>query len=539
MERRDLLAYTAVVLVGIGVFGWYASNTGFFNDDWTTAATAHGTTFQGHAAHAWEYYSHRPLYVPYIAALAEILGPHPTLYAWWALTLAVGASCVLYLAFREIGAGMPVALAVAVMALVFPFSNGTVLWHAASHMSLALALFLVGLVLARRAFLAEGRRTLVLHAVSLSLYAGSVLLFEICAGLIAGSALIYLYLVGPRRSLRRWVADLAVIGPLLWFVTHGAATAYDVQSGPGIVANIVTYGREASIILVRTLAPVGNDLASLVLVALMAALIVGARFSEDPVATQFLHDRSGGDHAGARLLVLGVMFLVLGYLPFVLGDVNAYAPLHEGGQNRVNAVSRVGYVTVAVGSWSLLARILGRAFTVVARRRGLDLPGGLRRGSVVFALSVAVAFVASTGSTWSDAAGWLRSWETQRNVLSVIDGQLSDERVVSGALVFGHAQNVDFGIPILGGPRDVTGALRLTLGRPELLAYSVFEGTQVRCGIDELVLHGNMLDGERLAYGDTYAVDVHTERSVRLSSRESCLTVTASYTRGPVWENLG
>jgi len=127
----------------------------------------------------------------------------------------VAESTCVYLLLRQLGLAIGHAAAIAALVLTFPFSDSVWLWGVLSLSSLAIAAFLLGLVLALRALQSRGRRALALHGASLALYLLSVVSYEVVA--VAGclTGLLYLRVVGLRRARARWALDAAMIAVTL------------------------------------------------------------------------------------------------------------------------------------------------------------------------------------------------------------------------------------------------------------------------------------------------------------------------------------
>jgi len=214
---------------------------GLYYDDWSLLALAR---YPGHAGllHGlWLDYGQRPGQVLYYAALDGAFGlDGRARLALAAATLVLEATC-LYLLLRQLRLAAHHAAAVAVLVLAFPFSDSVWLWGVLSLSSLAIAAFLLGLVLAVRALQSHGPPALILHGASLTLYLVSVVSYEVVA--VAGclTGLLYLRVVGLRRARARWALDAIAIAATL-AVTRAVlpidvATPSRVQSLGGMVGH--------------------------------------------------------------------------------------------------------------------------------------------------------------------------------------------------------------------------------------------------------------------------------------------------------------
>jgi hypothetical protein len=146
----------------------------------------------------------------YWPAVEDLLAPHPAMRVW-AVVLAVAMSALLFVVLRDLRVPRLHAGALSVLVLLFPSSDSTRLWPAASVGTLAVILCLAGAIVTFRALRTTNWRAAGLHVVGLGLYATALLMYEAPAGLLLLSGLAYLR-IGRRRGARvRWLLDVVLV----------------------------------------------------------------------------------------------------------------------------------------------------------------------------------------------------------------------------------------------------------------------------------------------------------------------------------------
>src|SRR5205823_3890037 len=118
---------------------------------------------------------------------------------------------------RTLGVSLLHAILIALLFLVFPWSDSTRLWPTAAINNIAVILFLFGLLLALRAVAVPGWRGYAWHAVTLLLYVLSVLTYEVAAVAALVAGWLYIGRAPRRRALRLWTIDVVVVvGALIY-----------------------------------------------------------------------------------------------------------------------------------------------------------------------------------------------------------------------------------------------------------------------------------------------------------------------------------
>jgi hypothetical protein len=395
--------------------------------------------------------------------------------------------------------------------LTFPFSDSVWLWGVLSLSSLAIAAFLLGVVLALRALQSHGPRALALHAVSLSLYLASIVSYEVVA--VAGclTGLLYLRVVGLRRARSRWALDaIAIVATLAVTRTVlpiDVATPSRMQSLAGMIGHAgVIVARGARIAGAAAL-PVGGVGPWVGVCVLAVVLAAAASLRASLTASDQLRAELGRwlAIAGAGALVALVSWSV--YVP----GADHYAPSPAGTVNRMNAAAAVGIAVLVYAAFVLLARMLGR----LAR---LPAP--------VASLGVPLVTVAIAGAYLDRAAGDARAWDTaaadQRRELADLHAALP--RLLPGATVFAFDAPavVGPGVPVLNTTLDLSSAMRISYATTRLLGVPLRAPGSLTCAT-----WGPSAAGFSGTYGESYLLDVGARRAIRLVARAQCAAQAA------------
>lgn len=506
------VALAALAAVGGLVYGSHVLSGGFYYDDWANAALHR---YSGDSVGAfWDLTSYRPLLALYVPLTHEVFGAHFGLHLAWAVALAVLMSACLFLVLRLLGMQRLHAAAIATLVLVFPYSDSTRLWATSSMAHLSISFYLLGTAAAIAGI--RGRRPL-LHAGAVVLYALSVLTYEIAAGPILLSVLLYAALTRPRPALARWGADLAVVGPLLLLVTReGGRETGGLEDHLDHARRIADEGADVfSASLFPFGAPPGPTALALSAAVALAALAVRRALPQgDPERAAL----------GAWLLAAlgGFVAALAGWLVFVPADPY-YSPLTLGVGNRTNVLAAIGLVVLVYALLVLLVRLVFR---------GLGSWGP--RVPFVAAALGAVIGAGYIDTVGDDKAAYDEAYRIERRVLDAVVSTVPDPPPGSTIYTFNHPAFLEPGVPVFAATWDLNGAVRLQLGDPSLSAFPAFAGTTFVCRDDALHPEGNgygPAQGE--AYGRTFFVDVNGGRTARIFDRRSCVDAVASFQPGP------
>ena len=442
---------------------------GFYYDDWSVLALGRFSPPGGLLHGLWLDYGQRPGQVLYYAVLDEAFGLHAGLRLGLAAAMVMVEATCLYALLRHVGLAARHAVAIAALALTFPFSDSVWLWGILSLTSLAIAASLLGVILALRALESSGRRALALHAASLSLYAASILSYEIFA--VAGSlaGLLYVRAVGFRRARVRWALDVVVICATLAvaraLLPTDIATPSRMQSPAGMVAHLSLIAHLGARLAGAAALPI-SGISPWVGVGLLAAVLAAAglrkRLPTSDTARAELNRWLA--IAGAGILVAFAAWAV--YVP----APDHYSPTAVGTVNRVNALAAIGIAILVYSCLVLLASMLAQLVRLPAAAAGL--------GATTVALALGAAYVTRTAA---DARAWDTATSDQRRLLADLHAVLP--RLPQAAIVyaFDAPQAVGPGIPVLNTTLDLTSAVRISYSSPGLVGVPVAGATSVTC----------------------------------------------------------
>jgi hypothetical protein len=161
----------------------------------------------------------RPVQVLYWPLTQAAFGLDTGLHLAWALFTAVIMSASLYAVLRTLGLERMHSAAIAALVLIFPASDATRLWSAASIVNVGISLYLAGTLVALRALRHGGRRGVLVHAAAECLYVLSLLTYEVAAVAILLSILVYRRRAEWRRAAPRWLADVVATAVTLAIFT--------------------------------------------------------------------------------------------------------------------------------------------------------------------------------------------------------------------------------------------------------------------------------------------------------------------------------
>jgi hypothetical protein len=517
--REALAGAGGLGLLALAMCAGHIRAGGFYYDDWSLLALARFPPHAGLLHGLWLDYGQRPGQVLYYAALDGAFGVDASArLALAAATLALEATS-LYLLLRRLGLAALHAVAIAALVLTFPFSDSVWLWGVLSLGSLAIAGFLLGAILAIRALESSGRRALVLHAASVSLYVVSVASYEVVAvaGCLAG--LLYTRL-GLGRARARWALDvLAIAGTLL--VTRAllpidVATPSRTQPFDGMVAHageILVRGARlagAAALPVGGLDP-GLGAGALALVLAAAALLRARLARGEPLRAELGRWLA---FAGA-----GGLVAIAGWSVYVPAP-DHYLPSLAGTVNRVNAAAAIGIAMLVYAAVVLLARLLQRLLRLPASAASL--------GVVAAAFALGGAYLVRGRG---DARAWDAAAADQRRELADLHAALP--RLPAGATVyaFDAPEAVGPGVPVLNTPLDLTSALRISYSSATLVGVPLQGPAGLTCAP-----RGPTARGFGGIYGGSYLLDAGRRRAVRLLAPAQCAAETRrASASAPAW----
>jgi hypothetical protein len=480
-RRESLVALAAFLVAGAVLFAPQVINGGFYWDDWQNAANTHFARSPGlfgalESATERPVFGYRPVLTTLLVLEHEAFGLHMWLHLAMAALFGVLTAWALYLLLRTLEFGRLDAALPAALLLAFPWVDSTRMWATASYDTLAVALYLFGLVFAVRG-LRERRVRLTVG--SLVLYLLAAWTYEIVTVGVLASVAVYLAVAPRRAALRRFALDAVLVAVALALVASG--TTRDPQSVSDQLDHARVIAGQSFSLLARALLPVGSVPGVVGAVLLVAVVALGARRRDRWVAV-----------AGA-----GALFVAAGYALFIPA-LPHYQPLAPGTTNRMNVLAAVGFVVLV---YALVRIVAGRRDVVVV---GLCLAIG-----VGYAVKVI-----------GDRGGWERSASEQERVLDAVPrGEPGTTFYTFGAPTFAAP-----GVPVFSLPFDLKAAVRLRFDDVSLAAYPLAERSGIVCGEAGLYPTGGTygpVHGEH--YGSAVLVDVPRRRAIPIRSRAECV----------------
>jgi hypothetical protein len=515
--RVELLV-VGLILLGAGIlaYGSFVLHGGFISDDWSDAAS-----YQlANPPRYWStirYLSHliggRPVQVLLLPVPDALFGLHPSLHLALALALGIATSFCLYLALRTLRMARLHAGAIAVLSLLFPWSEGLRLWPTASLINISACFFLLGLAVALRGLDRPGRGGAAMHAGAAALYVLSVLTYQAVAAEAILAGFLYLGRAPRRRVVRRWLTDVvAVLGAVVYSLVVTVKTR-SVGSLHQRIVDVSRFVREGASLLASALVPAGpssrvaEGLVLLAAAAIVGAAIVQARRSEDAVLRYWLS-------------VIGIAVVAIGAAYFMFLGSFLY-PLDSGVGTRVNSFAGLAYCVLVYGLVVVAARLLVRNRSVASA------------GALAVIAAIAVGYGIRLGN---DESTWRRASALQHELLDKVAPSV--RRLAAGGtlLTFGYPADVVSNVPIFDRSWDLNGAVQLQAGDPTVSAYPVFQGVSVRCERDGLVVDGpGSYETQNVRYGGVLFVDARTGDAMRIGTRAVCTRALRRFHPGPLF----
>ena len=507
-----------LAVVAVAVFGSHIASAGFLQDDWDLQSQSRFAPEPGlwgayEQAASMRFFDYRPVVSLVFATTHELLGTNVSGHLALAVAVGVAVSVLFHRLLRELGIGALPAAAMALLSLLYPFSDTTRLWAAGGVNNLGVVLYLLATLVALRGLRAGRRRAAaLLQAAALALYVLSVLTYQVAAAAAMLSGLVYALRAPWRSVLPRWALDVVAVA---------AATAVVVVNAPRRIQTLASQldhaleiARESFSLLAWTAWPFGAPrplaVTAIAIVLILAALVVARRRATGDLLR---------DELRRWLAVVAAGVLVVGAGYAMIAPANPFfVPLTPGTANRVNGVPAFGFVLVVYA----LAMLLG--LLCVGARRAAALPA--------LALSVVLAVGYSARLSEHEGA-WATSWRLQREVLTAIEDGLP-ARAGATVFSFGHAIDAAPGIAVFR-QLDLRPAVKVELGDESVSAWPVLPSTTFACVRDRVYPTNNRYGPANAGrYGRAFFIDVAGGRVARIDSRADCERAVAGFRPGPL-----
>lgn len=479
---------------------------GLYQDDWPITWIRRYDGFWGLFDNLVSANHLRPLAGLYFAltdsASVSIAGQAQTMISF-ALHLLVGFG--VYLLLRRLRLPALPSVGLVALVLLFPWSDSTWLWYAASVGNAAFLLALLGGWLTLIAASSEGRRGLILELAAGIAFALSVLTYQVAAAVCLLIALVGIHR-DWRRAIRRLVINAVLVGlslslPLLITGSTGSTSAptAHLSAWPG---NAWKLADSTITLLVRAVVPYRSPHRNVVLpvlIVLCAVLLSQSRGEPGRPVRRWL----GWAAAGIALAVTA-------YVIYVPAPRGLYDPLAPANANRVNLLGGIGIEVFVFG----LAMAAG---ATCARRLSRPLIGdALAAGLIAF---LAVGYFTHARR---DARGWAAAAVQQRADLARIEsfGRLPAH---STDFVSGLRTTSIAGLDVFHFPWELRSAAGLSAADPTLYSYPVTSGIEIVCGLTAILREPTVpAEAETGPYGRSYFTDLISGRRVRITNRAKC-----------------
>jgi hypothetical protein len=522
--RETAVVGGLLLALGAATFGSHIRDGGFHYDDWANYAYSRYSPNGGlfGAFDVWfDLAGYRPGTALYVPLTHFVLDLHMGWHLAWAVALAAAMSACAYHALRILRVERLHAGVIAVLVLVFPYSDATRLWAVAGLTSFAVTLYLLGVICALQAFGSRGRRAMALHAGALALFLASVLTYELLAAPVALSILLYLVRVPWRTAIRPWLAHVGAVGLVLLFVSS-RTNLHEVQSFQDQIEHARQIFDQSLTLLSQAVVPFGLPgrtavlglLAGIAACALLVCRLLPAAEEARGELRRWLLVAAGG-----------VVAIAAGYALFVPADPY-FSPGQLGIGNRVNGFAALGYVTtvyaMAMTAGWLVFRGLPRTRTWAAV---------LATTASVF---IAVGYVDKVDR---DKANWDRAFALEQDLLNTISSKVAEPPPGSMIYLFGHPAFYAPGVPVFAAQWDLDGAVKVHYRDPSLRGLPILAGMRLLCLRDGVTAQDQTV-GYRGAkasvpYGRAFAVDAASRTALALDSRSACRAAERRFKPGP------
>jgi hypothetical protein len=459
-------------------FGGQIRHGGFVADDWTNLATYRYGPHDGGLGAVADY---RRIDLPsanhaaqpaLFAAEYGLLGGHVRLHVLLTLALAALLSVALFAFARELGAPPGFAVALALLAFVYPLSDANRFWIACAWNNLAVALYLLGAVNGLR-----GRR----HVLTFLAFVAAILMYELVAAAVALTGALYLLRMGRRAALVRWGADVvaAVAGVLLVLALTPRAplgTTSQKLDHAGVIA------KQSLSVWADTLWPFGGLGRAAAVVILMVCLAIGAWRR-----SRWLWAAAGG-----------IAFVVVGYAMLVPGE-DFYTPLYPGLGNRVNLMAGIGMIAVAL---ALVAMVV--------------------RARVALPIAAAVLAIGYVVKLRDHSGDYTRSVAIQARELRGLRALVPNPPPGTTIYLRQPTPETAPGISTFSWRWDLSGATQVVYGDGSVSGYPIASRTTLVCEAGSIRPQGNGLEAFGSQYGHAILVDVGRNRVLGADDPAEC-----------------
>jgi len=464
----------------------------------------------------------RPLGLVYLTLTGAASGTDPELHALWGFLTHLACVVSVFFLARALGMGTLPAAVLGLLVMVFPFSDSIWLWYSASHASIAIALAACGALLALRGL--RGQRAWPWHLGAAAAFAASVLTYQVIAITVLLMVAIYWPRTDRRTALLLWAKDIAAVVaaaliPSLIAGHRGINAAPLVDSVADGLDHAELILDQGFTLLARSLVPFGTPTREVVL-AVAVVILLGGVVQASRAAGE------AADHAHRWLgwALAGVGIVITGYVIYVPAVARFYMPLAGGSDNRINALTGIGFALVALALAMLVA-----GFLLNSRRWP-------RRWTPVLAaalvLPIAIGYYQRVDDDIDD---WSRAADEQAEQLAQLR-EIGRPPADTTDYVYGGVGQTAPRVFAFGVTWDLHAATQIAWDDYPLRAFPIFHGTRMICEPTHVVPKGPA-NGIGPTQGGIYPnvlfTDLRTGERVRVRNEADCERAAERFEPGP------
>lgn len=512
----DLLAIGGLALLALAVYLPYATEAGWFLDDWSIYAEEKAIvgSFGDRMSHCMEVIpgGRKPACLYHVTEWS-LLGDHRWAYHVVSIAFLVAIAALVYAIARRARLGRPWCLAIAAAVIVFPGGDSTRLWPVASIGQYAVVLQLVGMLVAIVALgRRPGRGSLALGSAAALIALLAMATYEIVVPLVALQGLVYVAIYRNRRAVYRWLLDLGLVFAFVLYrlvidPVESESLVAERTSGQ-LVSRVGELLQGAWHTWHSLFAP--GPLLALVL-AILAAAALASFFSPE------LRSR-----LWRWWLLLGgaIVAAAACALVFITAE-DAYVPIVFSIYNRVNLPGTVPYALAFVA-------VLGLLYELVRRWSPWALLAPL--AVALLCLGSAQHQLAVSSEHQDD---WLGSWQLQQEAIPGL--QRAMRGVPTAARVFGFdtPQWERNWVPVINQTWDLRGLLSYETSANPVYASPFYE--TLTCARRGVVNSGELVAPYRDRVHQLYFASPSRGRAVRVETRHQCRQLVEAWGYPPFW----
>lgn len=523
-----LLVLICLALVELITFGINAHSVGVYQDEWICFGALH---FVPHTLSDifwrifWDArYVVRPLEAFYYAPLYYLVGEKPFWYHVFCYACEFAGGFFLYLASCRLTSNKTVALAAALLFLLYPTHDATHYYITAASEQVSASFFTLSLWLYLRALDEEKFGPLLLSGLA---YLGSVYNYEQTLPLLIMYPMLAVLKLGKQPSrakvsafaayqipfgsvavsmvvFRQWI--LPSIGLGWHYQTVYSISNFLTVMGSGLNVSLSPYLLSFCCTIAADALKEGLSffcwlcLSGAILLAFASAFLLGKKPSSNEL--RFDENIFTGKTSGFALMLVGAVTLICSYTIF--GFSPEHMPVLDAWRNRVNICGSLGACLILAGSLDAL-------FALPISRKVASLAISTVLGATVGLLVLV---------NWQFAKPWVISWHTQKELAKVIRNHGQEIKPGDSIIVGGITRYVRWA-PVVDGVWDFQNLVRTTLNNDKIQANVITP----RLSVEEnaLVDRSGILVLGTYPYKRMILYSPATADWVRVSSRQQFL----------------